>query len=219
MASIADIAAVSVLEKKRSAPKKSAGPRPLGGRKRRRRKHPRKPPKGVRMVGTPVRQPPPAQPPKPDPDPKNDGGPPVYGRGLGNAQIKRLLWRAGFVPTPGQVDALAGRPLQDIVYSLTRPQGAANPAGPEPRDKDGPIAPLDSWGHDHLWWLDRMVRSDQQLIERMTLIWHDWFATSNDAVGSVQLMLDQNQMFRAGALGSFKDLLTNVTKDPAMLVW
>src|SRR4051812_23159606 len=171
------------------------------------------------MIGTPVKQPPPGQPPKPDPDPKNDGGPPVYGRDIGNAQIKRMLWRAGFGPTPGQVDALAGRPLQDIVYSLTRPQGPANLVGAEPRDQDGPIAPLDSWGHDHLWWLDRMVRSDQQLIERMTLIWHDWFATSNDQVGSVKLMLDQNDLFRRNALGSFKDLLTGVTQDPAMLVF
>src|SRR3954469_14721689 len=64
-----------------------------------------------------------------------------------------------------------------------------------------------------------MVRSDQQLVERMTLIWHDWFATSNDSVGSAKLMIDQNETFRAGALGSFKDLLTAVTKDPAMLVW
>src|SRR4051794_28883138 len=64
-----------------------------------------------------------------------------------------------------------------------------------------------------------MVRSDQQLVERMTLVWHDWFATSNDSVGSARLMIDQNETFRAGALGSFKDLLIAVTKDPAMLVW
>jgi hypothetical protein len=171
------------------------------------------------MRGTPLPQPPPAQPPRPQPNPNGDGGPPVYGRDLGNAQIKRLLWRAGFGPTPGQVDALAGKPLQDIVYSLTRPQGPANLVGAEPRDEDGPIAPLDTWGHDHLWWLDRMVRSDQQLVERMTLIWHDWFANSNDSVGNVRLMLDQNDLFRRNALGSFKDLLLGVTQDPAMLVF
>jgi uncharacterized protein (DUF1800 family) len=53
----------------------------------------------------------------------------------------------------------------------------------------------------------------------MTLIWHDWFATSNDGVGSQRLMIDQNEMFRKNALGGFKNLLLNVTKDPAMLVW
>ena len=62
-----------------------------------------------------------------------------------------------------------------------------------------------------------MVRGNQPLIERMTLIWHDWFATSNQKVASQSLMLNQNQTLRDGALGSFSDLLTNVTKDPAML--
>ena len=42
-----------------------------------------------------------------------------------------------------------------------------------------------------------MVRSNQQLIERMTLVWHDWFATSNDGVGSQKFMLDQNKFFRS----------------------
>ena len=51
--------------------------------------------------------------------------PPVYGRDLGNAQLKRLLWRAGFGPKPGDVDALSGKPLQDVVHSLTRPSGSA----------------------------------------------------------------------------------------------
>jgi uncharacterized protein (DUF1800 family) len=166
-----------------------------------------------------IRQPPPEQPPQPPPDPKTDGGPPIFGRDLGNDQLKRLLWRAGFGPRPGDVDALAGKPLTDVVHALTRPQGGATLTGPEPRDENGPIAPFDSWGHDHLWWLDRMVRSDQHLVERMTLIWHDWFATSNDVVGNARLMIDQNELFRRNALGSFKDLLAGVTPDPAMLIW
>jgi uncharacterized protein (DUF1800 family) len=53
----------------------------------------------------------------------------------------------------------------------------------------------------------------------MTLVWHDWFATSNDGVGSQRLMLKQNEMFRSHALGSFRTLLLDVTKDPAMLLW
>src|ERR671925_249939 len=32
-------------------------------------------------------------------------------------------------------------------------------------------------------------------------------------------MLDQNELFRRRALGSFHDLLLDVTKNPAMLVW
>jgi uncharacterized protein (DUF1800 family) len=64
-----------------------------------------------------------------------------------------------------------------------------------------------------------MVRTSAPLTERMTLIWHSWFATSNLGVGSQKLMLDQNELFRTYALGSFADMLLNVTADPAMLLW
>jgi uncharacterized protein (DUF1800 family) len=64
-----------------------------------------------------------------------------------------------------------------------------------------------------------MVRTRRPLVERMALVWHDWFATSNVAVGSQRLMLIQNGLFRRRGLGSFADLLQWVTRDPAMLVW
>ncbi len=70
-----------------------------------------------------------------------------------------------------------------------------------------------------LWWLDQMVRTDQPLVERMTLVWHDWFATSNQGVGSQRLMLDQNKMFRGYGLGSFRGLVHRVTQNPAMLLY
>jgi uncharacterized protein (DUF1800 family) len=53
----------------------------------------------------------------------------------------------------------------------------------------------------------------------MTLVWHDWFATSNQGVGSQRLMLDQNALLRRHALGSFRDLVHDITADPAMLQW
>jgi hypothetical protein len=135
-------------------------------------------------------------------------------------QAHRLLWRAGFGPTPGQVEAIVGQPLQQVVFSLTRPSGPATLSGPEPVDEDGnPLDPANAWGEDHCWWLDRMVRSDQQLVERMTLILHDWFANSNDQVSSQQLMLDQNGLFRSMALGHFDALFEAVTTNPAMLLF
>jgi uncharacterized protein (DUF1800 family) len=113
-----------------------------------------------------------------------------------------------------------GQPVSQLVYGLTRASGQAHLSGPAPVDEEGhPLAPADAWGHDHCWWLDRMIRSDQQLVERMTFIWHDWFANANDKVNSQQLMLDQNSLFREMALGSFHDLFLAVTTNPAMLVF
>ena len=143
----------------------------------------------------------------------------TYRGEFGRLEAKRLLDRAGFGARPREAKRLARRGRRKAVRSLTRPPGSARLVGARPRDGEGnPLARYDAWGHDHLWWLDRMVRSDQPLIERMCLVWHDWFATSTDKV-SQRLILDQNEMFRAKALGSFHDLLISVTKDPAMLVW
>ena len=134
-------------------------------------------------------------------------------------EAERLLWRAGFGPRPGEARALARLGLEGTVHRLTHP-GPEHLVGHRPHDEKGrPLAPLDAWGHDHVWWLDKMVRTSRPLVERMTLIWHDWFATSNSGVGSQRLMLNQNQLFRQRGLGSFHDLLLEVTKDPAMLLW
>jgi uncharacterized protein (DUF1800 family) len=145
---------------------------------------------------------------------------PVYSGHFREAQAERLLWRAGFGPKPGGAKALAKHGVRKAVLSLTRPTSAEKLIGPEPTDdKKRPLAPYDAKGHDHLWWLDRMVRTNHPLVERMTLIWHDWFATSVVGVKSQKLMLDQNALFRKEGLGSFATLLLDVTRDPAMLLW
>jgi hypothetical protein len=139
---------------------------------------------------------------------------------LSRRDAERLLWRAGFGPRRGEADRLAGRDPREIVQGLTRPGGAATLTGAEPHDENGnSIDPYNAWGHGHLWWMDRMVRSDQPLVERMTLIWHDWFATTNEDVNNEKLMMDQNELFRSLALGSFQDLALAVTANPAMLAF
>jgi uncharacterized protein (DUF1800 family) len=134
-------------------------------------------------------------------------------------QATRLLWRAGFGPKPGEAKRLAAMGLDGAVASLTRPSGPAQLIGRPPHGAQGqPLDPVNVWGDDHCWWLDRMVRSTHQLVERMTLVWHSWFATSLDGA-TAAWMLKQNRMMRSRALGNFHDLLVEVTRDPAMLMW
>ena len=144
----------------------------------------------------------------------------AYQGPFGRDQAVRLLDRAGFGAVSGQAEQLASLGLVAAVQSLTRASGPATLTGPAPVDDEGdPIAPADSWGHDHLWWLDRMVRTNQPLVERMALVLHDWFATSTASVSTAQQMIDQSNLFRAGCFGSFLDLFMAVTVDPAMLQW
>jgi uncharacterized protein (DUF1800 family) len=147
---------------------------------------------------------------------------PVYRGKFGTRQAERLLWRAGFGPKPGQSRKLARlaerKGLKAAVRSLTRPAGKPRLVGPEPVDEDGyPLAPFDAYGHDMLWWLDRMVRSTHSFAERMALVWHDWFATAD--VDSQQLSIQQSETFRNVGLTTFSQLLEAVTVDPAMLIW
>ncbi len=144
---------------------------------------------------------------------------PRYNGRFGKAEAERLLWRAGFGPRRGQAASLASLGLDGAVRSLSHP-ASERWIGPPPHDDRGrPLAPADAYGHDHLWWLDRMVRTRRPLVERMTLVWHDWFATSNAGVGSQKLMLAQNRLLRRYALGSFDSLLVSITANPAMLIW
>ncbi len=143
----------------------------------------------------------------------------VYNGPFSREHAERLLWRAGFGPRRGEAAALAKLGLEGAVRKLTRPK-AERFVGAAPHDDKGrALAPTDAWGHDHIWWLDRMVRTSRPLVERLTLVWHDWFATSLAGVGSQKLMLNQNKLLRSRSLGSFETLLRDITRDPAMLLW
>jgi uncharacterized protein (DUF1800 family) len=130
------------------------------------------------------------------------------------AHVERLFWRAGFGATRAEAErfAKAGRAAA-IAHVVDGPGNGPLLAGPAPRNDGKRLNPANEWGDDVLWWLDRMVRSRYPLQEKMTLFWHDHFATSDQ---DTPLMLRQNQLFRRNALGSFRTLLRGVGNDPAM---
>jgi uncharacterized protein (DUF1800 family) len=69
------------------------------------------------------------------------------------------------------------------------------------------------------WCFFRMLGTPQPAQERMMLFWHNRFATSASKVDQPHMMHVQMELFRQMGLGSFRDLLLAVGKDPAMLVW
>jgi len=125
--------------------------------------------------------------------------------------VRRLFWRAGFGATPREAKRWAQRGQEAAVQWLLEGDGREL-RGPSPRIDGVPIDPVNEFGHDQLWWLDRMVRSMRPLQEKMTLFWHDHFACKDQT----PLMLAQNQTMRRLALGDFRALLRAITLDPAM---
>ena len=57
------------------------------------------------------------------------------------------------------------------------------------------------------------------LQEKLALFWHSLFATGLSKVLHEKTMLNQIDLFRTHGLGSFRDLLVELAKDPAMIFW
>ena len=125
--------------------------------------------------------------------------------------MRRVMWRAGFGATEHEAAKWSHRGRGETLRWLLSPNGRKAPLLPGP--KPMALDPANEYGHDVLWWMDRMVRTTRPLEEKMVLFWHDHFATRDQ---DTPLMLRQNAVFRRGALGSFPALLGNVMEDPAM---
>jgi uncharacterized protein (DUF1800 family) len=137
------------------------------------------------------------------------------GQGLGSV-IDNLL---NFEQAPDTVDDNIGKP--DYIAVTTRGQFAPNTVINDARQRE----------------LFRMVHSERPLQEKMALFWHNHFATAYSKVagtyGSVHAtkmmggrpdqvagaQRGQYQLFRNFATGNFRELLVEVARDPAMLVW
>ena len=64
-----------------------------------------------------------------------------------------------------------------------------------------------------------MATTTTPLQEKLTLFWHGHFATANYKVGDMRLMYLQNALFRSMATGEFRDLVQQMSLQPAMLIW
>jgi uncharacterized protein (DUF1800 family) len=69
------------------------------------------------------------------------------------------------------------------------------------------------------WWLYRMLYTPHPVREKLTLFWHNHFATSNRKVNNAGYMVTQYELMKRHAQGSFRTLLTEISRDPAMMVW
>src|SRR5665213_3313932 len=141
-----------------------------------------------------------------------------------------LLRRAGFGGTPTQIDAIhaLGRDgAVDYLVTGKLPSGVEAPFAHVELpplvfslDTDARVqgpATLYSLQQMKIWWLDRMVRSDRPLEEKMSLFWHGLFTSGIKEVRVVDWLANQNALFHREAIGNYKRLTHEIIHDPAML--
>jgi uncharacterized protein (DUF1800 family) len=135
-------------------------------------------------------------------------------------RVGHLYRRASFGPTLANLERglKAGGPKKPIEELLA--------GGPGQEEFDKSMAPLadsiaagNNLAQLRAWWVSRMLYTPHPLREKMTLFWHNHFATSNAKVRNTRFMLGQYDLLLKHALGNFAELLRAISYDPAMLVW
>ena len=138
-------------------------------------------------------------------------------------EAAHLLRRMGFAGSPSQIEELALKERAAAVDSLLNYNQIDNSAMQSLLDRSFDFSNPDEFpkfnrAELQRWWFTRMVYTSRPFEEKMTLFWHNHFATAASKVPEI-FMFIQNQTLRAHALDRFDSLLSAVAKDPAMLIW
>ncbi len=133
------------------------------------------------------------------------------------ADAAHLLRRAAFGATPDQVQSFVGLTREEAIDRLF--DTSTDPLMPDYSVFDATAAQTVQIREVRNWWMDRMVTATPTVSEKLTLFWHNHFATAFTKVASSELMWDQHVVLRNHGLGSFRTLLEAVSLDAAMLRW
>ena len=162
----------------------------------------------------------------------------------GGPLTEHILRRAGFGASPAELEALERYAPAGVVEYLLNYE--RQPADVDAKINDSAYATIIATNtafapdinieHARQRWLFRMLHSQRPLQEKMALFWHNHFATAYsklagivEGVQATKMMAlvagaypgpqGQIETFRQMALGKFRELLLEVARDPAMLVW
>ena len=135
------------------------------------------------------------------------------------ALMAHLMRRAGFGATRDELESKVKHGYEAVVDELLNPENPNNLPDDiirryhveqsEMRQLDGAAA----------YWMYRMITTECHLEEKLALFWHSLFATGYSKLNQARVLLNQVDMFRRHGLGKFNNLLVELSKDPAMIIW
>ncbi|MBI2428048.1 MAG: DUF1800 domain-containing protein [Ignavibacteriales bacterium] len=139
-----------------------------------------------------------------------------------------LVRRTMFAAPRNEILSTAASSLDATVNQLLSSQPAP-PIPPDPNvpGRDWTVVPFSeisqiNYQYDSAlkqWWMGLMVKQGISIVEKMTLFWHNHLASQAETVRDARYLYKQNALYRQYALGNIKQLIKEVTIDPAMLVY
>jgi uncharacterized protein (DUF1800 family) len=155
----------------------------------------------------------------------------IFTQPLTTRTAAHLLRRATFGPTQSEIAAFIGKAPAQAVQSLitnanyspqpivdldkTKPTaGQQYMYGPFEGDRNA-----DFGIYLKYWWLGLMTQQNDKpnLLDKLTLFWQNHFVTARPVVDDYRFVNRYLLLLRNNALGNFRTLVTEITKDPAML--
>ena len=134
-------------------------------------------------------------------------------------EISHLLKRAGFGGSKKEIDFLSKKNFEDAVDYLLDNEDK----NPVPTDLlrryQIDLSDVRSVISSGAFWMYRLSHSKFPFDEKVALFWHRVFATGQHKLIQGKVMTSQIEMFRNHGLSSFENILVQLSKDPAMIMW
>ena len=135
------------------------------------------------------------------------------------ALMAHLMRRAGFDASREDLERYAANGYEATVEELLHPRDPGNLPDDVIMRFHVDQAERRQVNSSGAYWMYRMVTSRCQLEEKIALFWHGLFATGYAKLNQAVALTNQIDMFRRQGMGSFRDLLVELSEDPAMIIW
>ena len=133
------------------------------------------------------------------------------------ALAAHLSRRAGFGATPGELDSYCDIEYEQLVEELINKVDSSHISDHLIFRRHVDLHTMQ--GHNAAYWAYRMISTDNPFVEKIALFWHGVFATAENKLNNIGSLTNQVDMFRRHGLGKYDDLLIELSRDPAMLIW
>ena len=135
------------------------------------------------------------------------------------ALMAHLMRRAGFGASRDELEARVEMGYEAVVEELLHPTDPQNLPDDIIRRYHTEQAEMRLADGAAAYWLYRMITTRCQLEEKLSLFWHGLFATGYNKLNQARALVNQIEMFRRHGMGNFSNLLVELSKDPAMIIW
>ncbi|MDA1128257.1 MAG: DUF1800 domain-containing protein [Chloroflexi bacterium] len=135
------------------------------------------------------------------------------------ALMAHLLRRAGFGASRDELERYLEMGYDGAVEALLNPSDPGNMPDDLIRRYHVEQSELRDLAGSAAYWMYRMISTSSPMEEKIALFYHSLFATGYAKLNQARCLLNQVDMFRRSGLESFEDLLLELSKDPAMILW